>query len=107
MPRAVPSPTWQHYAAVATHASLYEATSNVGASVLIVVVVVGRSIVVVVARVCVSYGVIVFMPISGLAFGYASGWGVPFFAWSVPGAPKEKAETPLCECAGRWRRRRR
>jgi hypothetical protein len=42
------------------------------------------------------YGVLVFMPISGLAFGYASGWGVPFFAWNVPGAPKEKAESPSC-----------
>ena len=34
------------------------------------------------------------MPISGLAFGYASGWGVPFFVWKgVPGAPKDKAES--------------
>ena len=42
------------------------------------------------------YGALVFMPVSGLAFGYASGWGVPFFFWNVPGAPKEKAETPAC-----------
>jgi len=40
------------------------------------------------------YGAIIFMPISGLGFGYASGWGVPFFVWNVPGAPKEKAESP-------------
>jgi cytochrome b561 len=37
------------------------------------------------------YGALVFMPISGLAFGYLSGWGVPFFKWNVPGASKEAA----------------
>ena len=36
------------------------------------------------------YGAMVFMPVSGLAFGYFSCWGVPFFKWYVPGAPKEK-----------------
>ena len=36
------------------------------------------------------YGAMLFMPISGLAFGYFSCWGVPFFKWNVPGAPKEK-----------------
>jgi superoxide oxidase len=40
------------------------------------------------------YFSLIFMPISGLGFGYASGWGVPFFAWKVPGAPPEKAESP-------------
>lgn len=35
------------------------------------------------------YFCIVFMPVSGLAFGYFSCWGVPFFAWNIPGAPKE------------------
>lgn len=41
------------------------------------------------------YGVIAFMPISGFAFGYLSGWGVPFFFWNVPGTTKEKAERPF------------
>jgi len=36
-----------------------------------------------------------FMPISGLAFGYLSGWGVPFFVFNVPGASKEAAESPF------------
>ena len=35
------------------------------------------------------YGAMVFMPVSGLAFGYLSGWGVPFFGWNVPGKAKE------------------
>jgi cytochrome b561 len=39
------------------------------------------------------YGVLIFMPISGLAFGYLSGWGVPFFKWNVPGASKEAAQS--------------
>lgn len=36
------------------------------------------------------YAGMVFMPVSGLAFGYFSCWGVPFFYWDVPGLPKEK-----------------
>ena len=36
------------------------------------------------------YGAMIFMPVSGLAFGYYSCWGVPFFAWNVPGLPKEQ-----------------
>jgi cytochrome b561 len=40
------------------------------------------------------YFAAIFMPVSGLSFGYASGWGVPFFWTDVPGAPKEKAESP-------------
>ena len=48
------------------------------------------------------YGCIIFMPISGLAFGYASGWGVPFFKWKVPGAPKEKVETPSYKAAEKF-----
>ena len=80
IPKPLPVPTWQHYAANVSHAALY--------------------------------GVLVFMPVSGLAFGsclillsienmdfncicfvflgYFSCWGVPFFYWQVPGAPKEK-----------------
>jgi cytochrome b561 len=46
------------------------------------------------------YGVLVFMPISGLAFGYLSGWGVPFFKWNVPGASKEAAESAVQQEVG-------
>jgi cytochrome b561 len=41
------------------------------------------------------YGALAFMPISGLAFGYLSGWGVPFFFVNpapFTAAPKEEIE---------------
>lgn len=40
------------------------------------------------------YGMIVIMPVSGVGMGYYSGWGVPFFSFHMPGAPKAKADTP-------------
>jgi cytochrome b561 len=41
------------------------------------------------------YGALAFMPVSGLAFGYLSGWGVPFFFINpapLTAAPKEEIE---------------
>jgi cytochrome b561 len=35
------------------------------------------------------YFALIFMPISGASFSYFSGWDTPFFAWNIPGAPKE------------------
>jgi len=43
------------------------------------------------------YGAIVFMPVSGLAFGYWSCWGVPFFWWQIPGCAKEDENKPLTD----------
>jgi superoxide oxidase len=48
------------------------------------------------------YAGIVFMPISGLAFGYLSGWGVPFFGWNVPGCSKEAAEKESYKNMTNW-----
>jgi cytochrome b561 len=34
------------------------------------------------------YGIVCFMPISGLVMGYYSGKGIPFFGTTIPGAAK-------------------
>jgi cytochrome b561 len=34
------------------------------------------------------YGFMVFMPASGIAMGYYGGKGLPFFGYTIPGAPK-------------------
>jgi cytochrome b561 len=50
------------------------------------------------------YGALAFMPISGLAFGYLSGWGVPFFFVNpapFTAAPKEEIELNK-ESYGKW-----
>lgn len=39
------------------------------------------------------YSLIAWMPISGFAMSYYSGYGAPFFKWKIKGAPKEKADT--------------
>lgn len=39
------------------------------------------------------YAAIIGMPTTGVAMGYFSGFGVPFFKWHLPGAPKHKADT--------------
>lgn len=57
IPKPLPAPAWQHYAAQAGHVSLY--------------------------------GVMVFMPVSGIAMGYFGGKGIPFFFTDIAGA-----ETP-------------
>mmetsp|Transcript_6218 Transcript_6218/g.9004 ORF Transcript_6218/g.9004 Transcript_6218/m.9004 type:complete len:217 (+) Transcript_6218:63-713(+) len=31
------------------------------------------------------YGVLIFMPLSGITMGYFGGKGLPFFAWNIPG----------------------
>jgi cytochrome b561 len=41
------------------------------------------------------YAAIIGMPVTGVSMGYFSGYGVPFFRWHLPGAPKEKADTPF------------
>eukprot|EP01091_Cochliopodium_minus_P002999 TRINITY_DN12836_c0_g1_i1.p1 TRINITY_DN12836_c0_g1~~TRINITY_DN12836_c0_g1_i1.p1 ORF type:complete len:238 (-),score=51.45 TRINITY_DN12836_c0_g1_i1:9-722(-) len=48
------------------------------------------------------YFVVVFMPISGFAFGYFSCWGVPFFKWNVPGADQKYANDPTYESIWKW-----
>eukprot|EP00808_Paulinella_micropora_P029397 g71278.t1 len=49
------------------------------------------------------YGAMLFMPISGLGFGYLSGWGVPFFGlFDVPGCSKEEAETEFAKAWTNW-----
>ncbi len=50
------------------------------------------------------YGALAFMPVSGLAFGYLSGWGVPFFVVNpapFTAAPKEEIEANKEEYA-KW-----
>ena len=49
------------------------------------------------------YGVMVFMPASGLVMGYYSGKGVPFFGTTIPGAatpngPVAKSAWEVCLC---------
>jgi len=39
------------------------------------------------------YGMIIIMPVTGICMGWYSGFGVPFFKWHLPGAPKEKTLT--------------
>mmetsp|Transcript_10611 Transcript_10611/g.12070 ORF Transcript_10611/g.12070 Transcript_10611/m.12070 type:complete len:318 (+) Transcript_10611:16-969(+) len=48
------------------------------------------------------YGAIIFMPVSGFAFGYYSGWGVPFFVWDIPGAAKEDQNEELNQWFYEW-----
>jgi len=43
------------------------------------------------------YGMLIFLPVSGLAFGYFSCWGVPFFSWHIPGAAKEDENKELTD----------
>eukprot|EP00009_Paramoeba_aestuarina_P001592 CAMPEP_0201516840 /NCGR_PEP_ID=MMETSP0161_2-20130828/8077_1 /ASSEMBLY_ACC=CAM_ASM_000251 /TAXON_ID=180227 /ORGANISM="Neoparamoeba aestuarina, Strain SoJaBio B1-5/56/2" /LENGTH=161 /DNA_ID=CAMNT_0047914127 /DNA_START=311 /DNA_END=793 /DNA_ORIENTATION=- len=38
------------------------------------------------------YGAMIFMPVSGVIFGYLGGKGIPFFWTKVPGADKETAK---------------
>jgi len=48
------------------------------------------------------YGALIFLPVSGLAFGYFSCWGVPFFSYHIPGAKKEDENKALTDFFYEW-----
>ena len=45
------------------------------------------------------YGLMLFMPVSGIAMGYYGGKGVPFFFTTIPGAKKENKDGKLAKNA--------
>tara|TARA_B110000008_G_C16671207_1_gene444848 strand:- start:140 stop:508 length:369 start_codon:yes stop_codon:yes gene_type:complete len=45
------------------------------------------------------YGLMLFMPVSGIAMGYYGGKGLPFFFTTIPGAKKENKDGKLAKNA--------
>lgn len=51
------------------------------------------------------YGMMVFMPASGVVMGYYGGAGLPFFGLKIPAAPKEQRDKALAKDAWVWHKR--
>jgi len=73
IPKPLPAPKLQHYAANTSHMAMY--------------------------------GMMVFMPVSGVVMGYYGGKGIPFFGLKIPGASKEDRDGKLAKNAWIWHKR--